>query len=242
MQPFYLILFISTTACTLTFRGNAQSSLPADHIADTTYQTAINLYHAFLTPEQALYRGCEYIEYTPMLNEGQPYFNNWPLTPGDLVYNGMRYEHVLLQYDVVKDLLITNEPYNFFRIALYSNQVERFSIGEHHFIRLVGSAAPAGTGFYQQLYTGRLQLLKKEKRTIEEDIADGSVHRKLVPSTSYFLRKDNRFYPVNNKGTLLAALSDKRKQVRQYIRSGGIQMKSDKENSLLKIIAWYDSL
>ena len=123
-------------------------------------------------------------------------------------------------------------------------QIDRFTIENHVFIHLTDSLNPTAPryGYYEQLYKGRISLLKKEKKTIGEDLSVPSlgVQKFIVHTVSYYLRIGNIYYPVNNKRSLLNALKDRSKEVRKFIRKNDLSVRNDKENTLLKVTAWYN--
>jgi hypothetical protein len=217
--------------------------LPSDVIP--AYDTALNWYHAYLTPETGLYRGAEYASYDLRLREGNPYFIDKKRHPGTVFYDSVQYAHVLLLYDEVKDLVILYDVFNLFKINLYSELLDRFTIGDHQFIRLRDSLNPTQphNGFYEVLYKGRISLLKKEKKIIQEDLYAGNQVEYYISGadTSYYLKKANDYYPVKNTRSLLRALKDRGKEVKKFIRSNGLSLRKDRENTLLKVSAWYDN-
>jgi hypothetical protein len=47
---------------------------------------------------------------------------------------------------------------------------------------------------------------------------------------------------VNNNRSLFNILKDKKKDLKKFIRSQQLSMRKDRENTLIKVTAWYDSL
>ena len=217
--------------------------MPPDiHLA---YDTALTFYHSYLTPETGLFRGIEYAAYDFTLREGNPYFGDKKRRPGTVTYDCVLYNNLLVLYDEVKDNLILYDVTNIFKIDLYPDLIDRFTIEDHRFIRLKDSLNPnqPHNGFYEVLYQGRITLLKKEKKTIVEDLASANVAEYYIrgADTSYYLKKNNVYYPVRNTKSLLRALKDRSKDVKRFIRSNGLSMRRDREYTLLKVSAWYDT-
>lgn len=219
------------------------SSLSPD--VRTAYDTALSFYHSYLAPETGLFRGNEYATYDFHLREGNPYFGDKRRRPGTIVYDSVLYEHVLLLYDEVKDIVILYDVPNLFKIYLFPEMISRFTIENHRFIRLNDSLNPnqPRSGFYEVMYKGRILLLKKEKKTIQEDLYSSNVAEYFIQGadTSYYLKKNNVYYPVNNTKSLLRALKERSKDVKRFIRSNGLSMRRDREYTLLKVSAWYDT-
>ncbi|MDO6430743.1 hypothetical protein Q4E93_09095 [Flavitalea sp. BT771] len=206
------------------------------------FEKAVQHYHASMAPEPGLYRGSEYVVYAQNLKEGHPYFDKDHMRNGSLLYNGILYRDVPLAYDLVKGLVVTYAPMNAFKIILINELIDSFTIENHIFIRLKDSLDPSvpRPGYYEQIYKGRVCIMKKEKKSILEQAGNTSVEKIIDHSVSYYLVKGNTWYPVNNKRSLLHTLGDRNKEARKFMRRNDLDMTGDKENTLLKIAAWYD--
>jgi hypothetical protein len=209
------------------------------------YSEAVSQYHTYLTPEANLFRGPEYVAYDRQLRDGHPYYGENSRRMGSVYYNGIFYPRMLLLYDLVQDLVIINDPHNYFTIGLIGPLVDSFSLEAHFFLRLSDSLNPTAprNGFYERLYQGRIIVLKKEKKRIEKDLSSGQYVQLYVPpaDSSYYLKIGNTYYSVNNNKSLLYALKDKKKEARKFMRSNHLSMRNDRENTLLKVSAWYDT-
>ena len=142
--------------------------------------------------------------------------------------------------------VIMNDFYNVFKIALITQLVDSFSIENHFFIHLRDSLNPTAprNGFYERLYNGHIELLKKEKKEIQEDLNSSSVVLRFIhgADSSFYLKIGNVYHPVNNNKSLSNVLKDRKKDLRKFIRSQQLSMRKDRENTLIKVTAWYDSL
>jgi hypothetical protein len=212
----------------------------------TAYDSALSQYHTYMVPETHLYRGVEYVAYVQLLKEGYPYFGENSRRKGTVFYDGILYKDVYLYYDLVTGQVVINDLYNVFKIALITPLIDSFSIENHFFIHLRDSLNPSQprNGFYEVLYNGHIQLLKKEKKQIEEDLYSSEHALKFIhgADSSYYLKIGNVYHPVNNSKSLMATLKDKKKEAKKYIRTQQLSMRKDRENTLIKVIAWYDSL
>lgn len=232
--------------CLLAPTVHGQSPAPQD----PAFDTAVGFYHAYLTPETHLYRGPEYVAYVQLLKSGYPYFGENSRRKGTVFYDGVGYKNVYLYYDLVTGQVVINDVYNVFKIALINELIDSFSIEDHFFIHLRDSLNPTAprNGYYELLYTGRnrsgLQLLKKEKKVIQEDLTQGEHAVRFIDGadSSYYLKIGNTYHPVNNKRSLANTLKDKSKDLRKFLRTQKLSMRKEKEITLLKVAAWYDSL
>ena len=101
--------------------------------------------------------------------EGSPFFLTSQPQQGSIIYDGVEYRDVDLQYDELSGLVILQDENH--RIQLSNDRISRFAIGNYPFIRIVNDslnpAIPA-TGFYNILYEGNLTVLKKEIKSIRQ--------------------------------------------------------------------------
>jgi len=175
---------------------------------------AVSTYHAFLFPETALYNGAEYVIYQHKLDEGDPFFQSRYFDSSSVFYDGIFYTNIRMSYDIIQGVVIVDYPVNASRIQLENDLVDRFTLGTHHFMRIdkdsSGNLFP-GTGFYEVLYRGTNLLLKKQTKEVNEVNLVEGVRRTINERIVYYLKKNGVYYSVNNKGSLLDALRDKKK-------------------------------
>jgi hypothetical protein len=230
----------------LNLKTQAQPAARDTSTGGSAYGLALRQYHDYLDPEPNLYRGDQYAEYSFLLKEGHPFFGEDRWRKGTVMYNGILYENVSLLYDEVLDMLVMPDPLKVFKIILIPSEVGSFTIEDHSFVRLSDSLNPSqpGNGFYEQLYKGHISLLKREKKTIQEDVSNPAegIRRYIEVHVSYYLKRGNEYYSVNNKGSLLYALKDKNREAKKFIRQNHLNVRKDKENALVKVVTWYDGL
>jgi hypothetical protein len=163
-----------------------------------------------------------------------------------VAYDKIIYNDVYLYYDLVTGQVVMGDFYNVFKIALIGPLVDSFSIEDHFFIHLRDSLNPSQprNGFYERLYNGHIQLLKKEKKEIQEDLYSSNVVQRFIhgADSSYYLKIGNVYHPVNNSRSLQNVLKDRKKDLKRFIRTRQLSMRKNRENTLIKVTAWYDSL
>jgi hypothetical protein len=221
-----------------------------DTSGDTSsFQTAVNLYQRFLAQETGLYNGSEYAynAYYPFtINEGHPFFQSLNFDTGAVFYNNVLYENVSLLYDIVKGELLTHDPTNNYVMRLNSERVMWFIIWGHTFIRLNqdnAKGSPLHTGFYDLLYNGNTSLYKRVSKIFKENTASfQGLNIYPVESNEYFIKRDDRYYTVKNKKSLLLIMKNKKKEVAQFIKKNKLKLRKAKEYALMKIVAYYDGI
>jgi hypothetical protein len=201
------------------------------------YQSAMHLH-------SHLYNGSEYVDYDHYI-EGHQYFGSDEWEEGTIHYDGTLYRQVPLLYDVRYDQIITENLAGPLRIRLVSEKVRYFTLLGHTFVRIVADSTTQGgvrTGFYDQLYDGRVQVLAKRLKLIHEQISSGQVERDFFKRDRYFLRKDGQFYSVKGKGSVLAVFDDRKKELQKFLREQKIRYKRDPESAMVQLARQYDVL
>jgi len=221
----------------------AQSPLPDSLIRDSAFSVALQQYHEAVRPETNLYHGSQYSDYHHSINTGHPYFID-SVIAGNIWYNGLRYPHVPLIYDLVLGLVVIKDPYGNWNIGLNSLQVDSFTVGDHFFIRLRDSLNPTAprNGFYEQLHRGRVLLLKRETKFIQNDPSylENRIERYIEDVITFYVKKGDTYFPVNTKRSLALVLKERGRELNKFIRSNHLSFRKDKENTIVKVISWYD--
>ena len=238
------IKFVYTLASVLIAGTNSfcQNSLGSK---DTAINKLLDLYHHSSGEYAEIYNGSEYINFASTLHEGQPYFGSDTISTGSILYENIWYEKIPFYYDLVNDELAVLSLSQGFFIRLKSNKVQEFYTKGHHFIRIdknLNDGNSVSPGFYDQLYGGKLTVLVKREKLIEEYIPDKEIQRRIRPRNFYYLKKEGHYYPVNKQKSVLSALKDKKSELRQFIKLNKKNFKKDYEYALAKISAYYDQI
>ncbi|HEY8896938.1 MAG TPA: hypothetical protein VIM79_19080, partial [Niastella sp.] len=187
--------------------------------------------------------GIEYLGYSFKI-KGHAYFQQNALQTGTVVYDELQFTNVPMLYDLLKDQVIIQHFNHFTKIGLVSEKVKEFTLFNHHFIRLQAdslSGSPLLTGFYDEMYTGRIMVLVKREKYIEETIKD-ELEREFLPRDYYFIRKEGTYYAVKNYKSLLTIFKDRSREVKQYLRRNKIKYRRGPENAIVKAAVYYDTL
>jgi hypothetical protein len=225
----------------------AQSSLKDSSIPDSAGAVALRQYHNYIAPEVALYRGIQYMDYDFSVQRGQPFLGPDEVRAGSVWYSGMKYDHVPMLFDLVKEQLVIMDPFNVFKISLYMNLVDSFSLDGHLYFPMRDSLAPPSmrSGFWDRIYQGKVVLLKRERKSLNESImvSPDNVRFFILSSVSYYFQKGGAYHPVNDKKELFDALNDRRRsEIRRVMRRSGLDWRDNKEQLLQLVAAWYDGV
>jgi hypothetical protein len=222
----------------------AQSAADDSMLYKKAVYHVIGLYHQAIGEQSGLYNGSQYGKYPFFFAEGgYPFFKEDKPDTGSVMYDGIMYEQVELQYDEVQEVLIMQDSTR--RIQLLNQKIAGFTLFNNTFIRIIkdSTAAPlVRTGFYNLLYKGNISLLKREEKIIREDVSTGELLRFIDPDVYYYIQKDNIFYSIKKKSSILDIFKDRKKDIRQYIRKNKLNYKKNRDNMLIKVTAYYDQL
>lgn len=238
-------LFLFT--CFLFFHSytKAQYSKTDSSIYAESITEAVALYKQFIGNESELYNGTNYLFYNNNIQDGIPYFESKNFNIGYIVYNGILYENIQLLYDIVKEEVITYVPNTGFAFRLFNDKISSFGLLNHNFIRFVKDSTEKlmKTGFYDVLYSGTHNTLYvKHIKNIGEDLSSGKLRNFIIESRAYYLKKNELIYHIKNKKDVLKILSEKKTEIKQFIRKNDLKLKKNMDMPMTKIIAYYDSL
>jgi hypothetical protein len=231
----------------LSFAQSAAGYSNPESLDSIAQLNAIQQYHKLLSPENALYNGGEYIDYTTTLKTGYPYFGPDTVQEGWVVYDGTRYDHLLMWFDLVSQSLVLENPEHIYKMELLKTRLQSFSISGHYFVQLKGDSINGiRSGFYERMYQGRVSLYKRSRKNIQETTGNRVVERIVYADSAYYLERNGHFLPFGRKSQVNSVLGEKRKQVAAYMRKNqmslGRALRRDKEGTLLKIVTYYDGL
>jgi hypothetical protein len=222
--------------CLIALHGLGQSAAK-DSTFNRAARYAITQHEQVSNTLERLYNGPEYISYDRRLT-GHAFFPTDTMHEGQVAYEGGLYTVPLL-YDIVKDLVVVVHTSGY-RMSLHSDRVQRFSVDNHTFIRLDSSQAMP-KGFYDLLYNGPTRLLARRTKDILVNPTSFG-YGLYNPKTTYYIRKNGRYFPVKNKRAFLALMGDRRKQLMSYARQQKLSFRPSPERAFLQLTQQYDQL
>lgn len=228
--------------CLACFTGYAQDTAATD-LVKSAENNAIRYYTQFIDKQSRLYNGIDHLGYSPKI-KGHAYFEVNDLRNGSIVYDGMYFGNVPMMYDLLKDQVVILHFNNLMRMALINQKVKEFTIGDHHYIRLVKDSAgsqPLETGYYDEIYKGKTAVLARRSKFINETVTD-HLEQEFIAKNSYYIKKDGNFKTVKSYKWLLGVFGDKARDVRRYLKKNRIKYRKDKETAIAKAAAYYDTL
>lgn len=232
----YLLFFTST----ITF---SQDSATDKTFYQKAIVNALAVYHQSFGNQSALYNGIKYNEYPFIFTEGDPFFHSPQPAIGFVYYDDIKYDSLLMQYDEIKDVVVINDQGK--KIQLHSEKVASFKLHGAYFVRLLKDSfpgSPINTAFYNQLYNGKIWLLKKEVKTYREDMDNTKLLRFADQKDYYYIKKGGKIFSIKNRNDFFNLFDDRKKELRQFIKANKLKFRSNRENMLMMATAYYDSL
>ena len=236
-------LFILKTAC-------AQTAVDTSNLKQAALNNANARFANAIGEQSAFYNGPKYYFYNPTATRGSAYFQDKMASSGNVYYDDVAFKGVQLLYDLYKDELVTVLYDNYSYFSLLKENVQSFDLSGHHFINInadsSGNNQGLKSGYYDELYRGRTEVLVKISKGIHETSSStgtSEAFSSFTPATqNFFVRKNNVYYRVTGEGSFLDLLKDRKKQLQKYIKTNKIKFKKDPGQALADIAAYCDSL
>lgn len=224
--------------------GTAQTHpKPDTAFLSTTSNDARNLYLAAVKTQRHLYNGSQYADYDPIEDE-HPYFIDSDWSNGWIIYDHERYDNTPLLYNINNDKIVA-EHYAGAFIDLIAPKVTAFHIHGHTFKRFTRTDDKRGNineGFYDILYDGNVKVVAKRLKKFVQQVHLEGYENSFEEKVQYYVVRDQSFFPVRSKNNLLEVLSDQKQALRQFVRTNKLPFKNQREQAMIKVAAYYDTL
>ena len=219
--------------------SNGQSSPSANQATSVKTDSVINIYFSKQWKELPIYNGRLFRGYEYGIEGHGFYFSSdWQI--GNIQYDGIWYNNLPLRYDIYKDEVMVNHPNNI-PIILFGERVQQFHFADLHFFRLkTGIKNEPSAVIYQLLTDGKIKLLSRRSKIIEENLENKKVEKKFIEQHRYYLVKDGKYHLVRNQKSMLNLLIDRRQEILKDLRKNNIRFKKDREKAIIHIADFYN--
>ena len=199
------------------------------------------IYFQSIRGQSRLYNGSDHIMYQSKEDE-HPYFPMDDWTFGTIVYDASFYENVPLMYDISQDKVLTEHVLNGSVMELVGKKIERFTMQAQVFVRLGKDASDKiNEGFYEMLYSGLSKVYAKHEKVKQEFIRDQEIFARFDAKTRYFIFKNETYFPVQSKSSVLRVFDDRKQDVKKFISKNSLSFKTNRGKAIAQIAAFYDS-
>ena len=188
-----------------------------------------------------LYNGIVHTGYAKTI-VGLPYYYSSDWVKGTVYFENAIYQQVPIKYDVVADQLVVRRL-DGYAINLFSPRVSWFIIGDARFIYIDAKSFNGllTPGFYQQLQEGKVQFLIKRSKKLNEKITN-RLEQQFLDVERFYIIQGGHVREVKSLSSVLIALNDHRKQLKDFLRINKLKYRRYPEMVLNKMVAYYNQL
>jgi hypothetical protein len=204
------------------------------------------VFNARLLPQSRLYNGVEYQFYNPGI-EGSAYLNDAKFfDKGSVVYDGIRFDDVPLMYDLHTDQVVSLLHDGYTKFQLIGERVRQFDLYNHHFIRVtvdsVDRSIPLRTGFYDEIYAGKISVLAKRTKELKETSGTRDLKKYFLPKVIYYIKKNEQYIAVSNQRSFMNTLGDKKKEMQRFLKDNKLKYRKNPEHAMVMLATYYDRI
>lgn len=176
--------------------------------------------------------------------KGDPYLFSSSMLDGSVTINGKTFKKIKLLYDIYNDELLTLTNKNVI-IQLNKEMVDEFTISsqnrDYRFSRTQGEKQAPPNGYVNILYEGRTSLWVKYLKTIELRAVDNK-YDSFFQSLKIYITQDGKSIQVRNKKQLLELFSDRKSEIRDYMRERKIKISGRQPDTFIPVVEFYNGL
>jgi hypothetical protein len=195
------------------------------------------------TGKQILYNGRLWRDLYYRVKGDQFLFTS-ALLPGTVTIEGRLFRNVLVSYDIYKDELLAMNN-NGLMIQLNKEKIDEFNF-EYNFRRYQFENLEADSlnnleGYVNVLFDGKMSLFVKYWKEIDM-LAVENKYDQFYQVHRIYLRKEGIIYPIRGKRYFLKHLSDRKQQVRNFIKTNKLQVTKKDPDSFVPVLEYYTNL
>jgi len=163
---------------------------------------------------------------------------------GSVTFYGRRFDNLDLKYDIHNDeLILSIESYPV--IMMNKEMVDSFSLvlGNRIFYIINAGTDTSNVlrGYVNVFYSGPSSLYVKYIKKIQP-LGDDGKNDLFYQKHQVYLKKGTEIVPVEGKRKLMKLLVDKKKEIRDYLKSTRIKIMKQDPYTFIPILEYYDSL
>lgn len=196
-----------------------------------------------LRENQILFNGREWRNHYYRM-KGDQFLFTTQFVPGTVTINGRSFTNISIRYDIYSDEIITltkhgeilqmnKEVVDSFNI-IYQNKI-------YHFTNIQQDLGKGFNGYVNVLYNGETTLYVKYKKKIQK-LAVENKFDMFYEIYNIFFVKDSIVYLITSKSDLFDILIEDKVQIKNYIKKNRLKVSKKKPESLIPVIAFYESI
>lgn len=203
-----------------------------------------SIYQDSSSARQVLYNGRIWRNlYAGKVQGNQFLFSDRFLT-GSVSTAGRLFEDIRLRYDIFNDeiMIITDDNKI---LQLNKELIEGFSVNFndacHNFINVGEDSTSTLNGYAEVLYNGKSVIYVKHKKEISR-LKEGRILDIFLLLGQVYVKKDGSINNIKRTKDFKNLLADHRQQVKSYMKSNRIRLKTKSPESFIPVLKFYDGL
>lgn len=179
--------------------------------------------------------------------KGSPFYASTDWIEGTINFDGRTSGRTKVKYDLVEDaLLYLDTQGNTIQITTPIKEFHLYGLGDSVITFRSGFEAVernSQSSFYQVLVDGPFTLLKKIRKTIQENVSYGTSVKESYfneQSQLFLFSPENGITRISNRSSFLNHMGDRRSLLESYAREHKLGYKS--EDDLIKLVSFLNSL
>ena len=174
--------------------------------------------------------------------KNSPYFRSNGLEFGTLIYEGIRFRNIEIQYDLyAQQVVVQLETKNDTQLVIIdSDKVSGFEINQYEFVN-VRTDSVMNSGIYQVAYKGPNSNLFVKRRTDKDvELNHQEIIIEFLPKNDYYIKNDFGSFHIKSKKSLLKAYNNSSELI-SILKVNKIRFsKSQIESGLIDVLSLLD--
>ena len=178
---------------------------------------------------------------SPLLME-----NYWPVA--DILYNGVHYAAIIMNYDVYNNEIIIFHPEKGKEkfVVLSKENLSGFSFTDtvtnrKHVFEYVELPGIKGKTLYENASVGKASFFIKPLKSIEVS-SSGAGQGKFYTFYDYFLNAGNGFVSFRSKNQFVKVLSKHGTELKRFIRKNKLKINNKRPEHIIAVLNYFDGL
>lgn len=211
-------------------------------VADTTssaVQSVIQQYKNKQGDNLLLYNGIEYAR-SYLHTTGTPFLFSDSFPAGSVVYDGVSYQNVPLNYDIAGNCVVIKNKDNFL-IELVNGKIGSFVLNNRQFVSLTADDLPKSAmspGIYEVYDFSPAAVFISYQKVVQR-AANAADLDHFTEFREIYLKNGSDIFRIKNNKELLAVFSDQQKAISSYLRQNNLSYKRNPEETVVKAAAYY---
>jgi hypothetical protein len=173
---------------------------------------------------------------------GTPFLKSNEWITGRLKCDAGTFDRLLMNYDLYQEVLVIQQNIEGKPCVFAMNPifVQDFWLSGFHFRNIQDAGNEASPGYYELLYDGKVQILRKwKKKIIDEKVINGSSFR---TEQRMFIMYQNKLIPIRGRRSIANIFPDHAKEISRYCSTHGFHPRTTGKESWISLGQFIDQL